>query len=303
MAQDFTTTGLLASLKRRGMLPSTTETLSTADFLAIATEELQTYVMKVLLAVREEYAVATYDLTLVQGTSTYVLPPRAIGGKLRNAAVLDATGATSSPLIRIQPEHVNTVSTQGSVAGYYIQGDDIIFTPVPSNADTVRLTYFRRPSALVTTTAVGLISGINTGTKVVSTAVFYPATFTTAQTYDFVRAVPPFKILAQDQAITNVTTNTLTFTSALPTGLAVGDYVCLAGESAIPQIPVELHPLLSQRVVYKCLEALGDDKSVIAEQAADKMRLDMLTLITPRVEGASRPIINYSGPGFKRFRR
>lgn len=297
MAQDFTTTGLLASLKRRGMLPSTAETLSTADFLALATEELQTYVMKVLLAVREEYAVATYDLTLTAGTSSYLMPTRAIGGKLRNVALVDSSGLTT-PLARLEPGLSS--NTQGNPTGYSLQGDDVIFSPIPSAADTVRLTYFRRPSSLVATTAVGTITAINTGTKVVTCNV--PVTFTTAVTYDFVRAQPPFKILGQDLAVTAVGGATVTFTATLPTGLAVGDYVTLAGESAVPQIPVELHPLLSQRVVYKCLEALGDDKSVLAEQASDKMRMDLLTLLTPRVEGASRPIVNYNGPGFRRRR-
>lgn len=302
MAQDFTTTGLLASLKRRGMLPSTTETLSTTDFLAIATEELQTYVLKVLLAVREEYAVATYDLAITSGTSTYVLPSRAVGGKLRNACLLDSNGLVSSPLNRLEPERVIQNSSSGDVAGYYLQGDDIIFVPTPAASATVRLTYFRRPSALIATTGAGVVTSINTGTKVVTASGGYPATFLTTATFDLVRAQPPFKVMGQDLAITNATGTTLTFTATLPTGLAVGDYVCLAGESPVPQIPVELHPLLSQRVVYKCLEALGDDKSVLAEQAADKMRMDLLTFLTPRVEGASRPIVNYNGPGFRRRR-
>lgn len=304
MAQDFTTTALLSSLKRRGMLPSNTDTLSTTDFLAIATEELQTYVFKVLLAVREEYAVAFYDQALSAGTSAYKLPSRAVGGKLRNAQLYDSASGSYTQLVRLEPEHVTDILDRGNVSAFYLQGDDIVFMPVPSSAVTVRLTYFRRPSALVATSAVGTSTTIGSATMTISST---PAAFTASQTYDIVRAKPPFSILAQDLSASSVAGNVVTFT--LPAGVtsivtsygvAAGDYVCLAGESPVAQIPVELHPLLSQRTVYKCLEALGDDKSQMAEAAADKMRQDALTLLTPRVEGTARPIVNRFGPGFRR---
>lgn len=298
MAQDFTTTALLSSLKRRGMLPSNSDTLSTADFLAIATEELQTYIFKVLLAVREEYAVATYDLTLTSGTAAYKIPSRAVGGKLRHVNKYDSSSGALTPLARLEPERIGSASATGNVACYYLQGDDIVLVPTPSSAETVRLTYFRRPSALVATSAVGTSSAVGASTMTISST---PATFTTSVTYDIVRAKPPFSILAQDLAVSSVNANIVTFSSPISSyGVSVGDYVCLAGESPVAQVPVELHPLLSQRTVYKCLEAIGDEKAQVAEAAADKMRQDALTLLTPRVEGSARPIINWHGPGFRR---
>lgn len=302
MAQDFTTTALLSSLKRRGMLPSTSETLSTSDFLAIATEELQTYVFKLLLATREEFAVASHDLSVVSGTAAYKLPSRAVGGKLRDVLLYDAShGGGYVSLQRIEP--AMGLAGNGGIEGYYLQGDDVVFSPTPASSVTVRLTYFRRPSALVATTAAGAITAINTGTKVV-TYTAGPAFSSTSALYDLVRGKPPFTVIGQDLAVTAANgSTTVTFTATLPTDLAVGDYVCLAGESPVAQVPVELHPLLSQRTVYKCLEALGDDKSVAAGEAADRMRLDAVTLLTPRVEGAARPIVNRYGPGFRRYRR
>lgn len=297
MAQDFTTTALLSSLKRRGMLPSNSDTLSTTDFLAIATEELQTYVFKLLLAVREEYAVANYDLTLTAGTSAYKLPSRAVGGKLKNVVQYDSTSGNLTPLMRLEPPLVSNVSTTGQVSSYYLQGDDIVFVPVPASATTVRMSYFRRPSALVATTAVATVTSIGFTTLGCTP----PASFTTLVTYDIVRAKPPFSILAQDLSASAVGGASVQFTTEVDNiGVAVGDYVCLAGESPVAQVPVELHPLLSQRTVFKCLEALGDEKAAAAETSADKMRGDALTLLTPRVEGAPRPIVNYYGPGFRR---
>jgi hypothetical protein len=300
MAQDFTTTALLASLKRRGMLPSNSDTLSTADFLAIATEELQTYVFKLLMATREEFAVATYDLTLTSGTAAYKIPTRAVGGKLRNVASYDSSSGTLTPLLRLEPERITETANTGSVSGYYLQGDDLVFVPTPGSAATIRITYFRRPSALVATSAVFTITEKGTSSVLADTV---PATFSTSETFDIVRCKPPFSILYQDLTVNTVGAHSITLATTVPTDVAVGDYVCLAGESPVAQVPVELHPLLSQRTVYKCLEALGDEKAAVAEASADKMRADALTLLTPRVEGASRPIVNFYGPGFRRSGR
>jgi hypothetical protein len=301
MAQDFTTTALLASLKRRGMLPSNSNTLSTADFLAIATEELQTYVFKLLLATREEFAVTTYDLTLTSGTAAYKLPSRAVGGKLRNVASYDTSSGTLSPLLRLEPERISETANVGSVSGYYLQGDDLVFVPTPGSAATVRITYFRRPSALVLPAAVFTISEKGHSSLLAEDQV--PSTFSSDVTFDIVRAKPPFSILYQDLTVNLVGAFSITLDTVVPSDVSVGDYVCLAGESPVAQVPVELHPLLSQRTVYKCLEALGDEKAATAEASADKMRADALTLLTPRVEGASRPIVNFYGPGFKRSGR
>lgn len=298
MAQDFTTTGLLASLKRRGMLPSTTETLSTTDFLAIATEELQTYVWNTLPRT-EEYGVTTADVSVSSGTAAYKLPSRAVGGKLRDVWFVD--GSSRIDLVRVEPENIGNFGTSGDACGFYLQGDDLVLVPTPNTSRTLRVSFHCRPSALVATSAVAVVQSFNTGTGAITTTATVPATFSTSQTYDIVRAKPPFSILSMDLTASVASGTTVTF-SSLPAGLAAGDYVCLAGESPVAQVPVELHPLLSQRVAYKCLEALGDPRAKIAEEAADKMKLEAIKLLTPRVDGAARPIVNYHGPGFRRRR-
>lgn len=291
-ANPYTTTYLLASLRRRGMIPSTDEALATADFLAFADEELQTEVVQVLLAAREEYLVSKipYDQTIVSGTTTYAIPPRAIGGKLRQVLTVDSNG-DECPLTRVEPEH------SGSDAGYMFEGNTIELTSTQITG-TLRQTYFMRPNRLVATTAVGLISAINTGTGVITCNV--PSTFTTSERFDFVKGTPGFECLAIDKTPSAVGGASITFsTSDLPSGLAVGDYVCLAGESPIPQIPVELHPFLSQRIVVRALEALGDPKAAVAEKTADRLRARAVSLIAPRDQGARRVIINRNGPGIR----
>jgi hypothetical protein len=299
VANAFTTTYLLESLKRRGMLPTTSETLDAEDFLLTADGEMQSYILPLLLSVREEYLVAEKDISIVSGTASYDIPARAVGSKLREVRIL--SGSDYVALSRIEPERVETTAASAYPGGYKIQGNKLVLVPTPNTSGTLRVTYFQRPNRLVGTTSVGEITAINTGTGVV-TCSDIPTTFTTSLTYDFIKGTPGFDSLNIDKACTAVTTGasgTITFATAnLPSDLAVGDFVCLAQESPIPQIPVELHPLLAQRVTAKCLEALGDDKAVLAMQVSEEMRKGALTLLENRVEGAPRIIVNKYGPGY-----
>src|SRR5690606_8653031 len=96
--------------------------------------------------------------------------------------------------------------------------------------------------------------------------------------------------LGIDQTITGISGTTIEF-SSLPDELAVGDYVCLAGESPVPQIPVEFHALLAQEVVVKVLEALGKSTKD-AKDDLKTLKENLPNLITPRVQGESRRVVN-----------
>ncbi len=304
MANVYTATVLLLpSLKRRGMLPSTAETLAASDFLALADEELLTYVVPIMVACHEEYFVAAYDQSVVSGTSNYTITPRAMGGKLRDVQLSDGTGAYI-PLPRIAPSAVQGYTPTGSPEGYILRGNDVVLTPSPTaSTGTLRMLYFRRPGTLVDVSAAALITAINTGTKVVTLSTTIPSTFTTLVTYDLIQGTPGFATRDIDLAVSAASGTSMTFSAALPTGLAVGDFVALANQSPIPQIPVELHGLLAERVAFRALQALGDPKAQSAFQVCEATRKNVLALLTPRSEGSSRPLVNYNGPGFRRGSR
>jgi hypothetical protein len=79
-----------------------------------------------------------------------------------------------------------------------------------------------------------------------------PTTITTSTPVDFVQNDGPYDILEIDQTITNISGTTLTF-AALPDDLAVGDWICLAGQSPVLIAPRELQPLLVQATLHKSL--------------------------------------------------
>lgn len=294
---DYTTTGLLAQVRRRGMLPATSDALADDDLLAIATEELQSTVAALLTELHEEWLVTHKEESVSSSAYTFDIPERALFGVLRDVKVQEGDDWVS--MNYVEPEDENS-----GVDGYKFQDSSIVIVPTPTGSDTIRLYYFRRPSALVATSACGKITAINTGTKTVTLDVF-PATYTASVNYDFVKGTPHFKSLGDDQDASSVDAGakTVTFTNALPTGLAVGDYLCLTGESPIPQIPVELHKYLVDQVIVRALEALGDPKVQIAQAASEITRRRVTDALMPRGRGRPRVIVNRNGPGFGKHTR
>lgn len=294
MSVSYTTANLLASIKKRGGVPTSQATFENEDFLRFANEELQMGVVPFLMAIREEYFVTSSDVALVSGQTSYNIPTRAIGGKLRDLVFVN-TGNQIVSLSKIQVDQIPSMGpniNSGNPNYFYFQGNYVYVLPMPnSGGGTIRMYYFLRPNDMVETSACGTIAGMDTTLHTV-TLNAVPSTMVIGTICDFVQALPPFQTLAQDSAITNVSSTTLTF-SSLPTGLAIGDFLCLAKESPVPQIPVELHPLLAQRVVVKCLESLGDREGMnFAQAKLDKMEIELRGLMANRVEGEAQKIVN-----------
>lgn len=250
------------------------------------------------MEVREEYLVVNEDVTVTAGTSEYYIPERAVGGKLRDVAFADGNGGYK-PLTRLEPENIDVITSDSSgIGGYYLLGNKIVLAGSPSG--TMRVSYYQRPNRVVATTAVGEITAINTSTRVVTVSTV-PSTFTTSLSYDFVKGKPGFDTLGKDFSASAVGASSVTFSSTLPTGLAVGDFVCLAQETPVAQLPVELHSLLAQRVSATILHALGDPKAKAAYELAADMEKRLLKILSPRTEGSNRYVMNRYGVGWGKY--
>lgn len=294
MSVSYTTTDLIESVKKRGGVPTSQSTFETDDFLRFGNEELQMGVVPFLMAIREEYFVTYTDTAVVNSQGAYDIPSRAIGGKLREIIYV-GSGNQQMSLARIQVDEIpsidNTINT-GTPNYFYFQGNKLHVLPTPnSGSGTLRLYYFLRPNNLVPVNEAARIVSIDTGTNSIVVNEL-PTTMTTGTVCDFVQALPPFETLEQDTTITNVASTTITFAS-LPDGLAAGDYLCLQKESPVPQIPVELHSMLAQRMAIKCLESLGNREQMNYAQAKlDKMEVELRGLMANRVEGEPQKISN-----------
>ncbi|HNF59260.1 MAG TPA: hypothetical protein PLN89_06780 [Elusimicrobiota bacterium] len=306
---DYTVNGLLSSIKRRGMIPASSFTFTDDQLTAFLNDELLSRLVPAIKSVREEFFVNVNDVALVSGQQAYDLPSRAIGVQLRDLSLVDSAGKESY-LARIDPsfmKEAGVVQLPYNVMGYYWQGNKVMLYPIPSSTVySLRQRYERRPSDLVATTQCAKIASINTGTKTVTTVdpavdttVGNPSTlWTTANVLDLVQGVPPFNAWADSQAVTTVASNSITFTNALPTGLAVGDWVSLAGQSPVAQIPYEGFMTLAELGLARVMEAMDDvspSGAPMARQQAETMLQEFLKLISPRTAGTPQKVVDRHG--------
>lgn len=300
--QIYVVDNLVNSLKLRGLPPSSQQTFTTDGFIQVLSEEMMTNIVPLMDSVSEEYFVTNYDITFDSNTSVYSIPPRAVGGKLRDVVFVDTTNNEIN-LPRLRPEDIKTRSQfiryQPAPWGFYIKDNSVVLflgqTPnTQAGFPILRLKFFRRPNILTASTNAAQITGI-IGNAVTVTAV--PSAWNTSNTFDLIKGDPGFQSKGDDQTITSIVGTTINFT-ALPSSVAIGDWVALANYSPIPQIPPEAHLLLAQYGTAKVLEAMGDIAGMSAALGkAEQMKQQFLMIITPRVEGSVIKLVSRSGIG------
>ena len=253
-------------------MPTSQNTFTEARLLVIANDELRTTMLPFLQKVREAYYSYNDDRT-IDGSSSYAISTRAIGGKLENASLVG--GTDKQDLARYyEDELVDTAQPRDGANGFYLKRNDIYLLPVsPSGYTTLRMCILLRPLQIVAQDSAAVVTAINTGTKTV-TFTTVPSTWATTNTFDIVQANPHFDPLGIDLAATTVTTGasgTIVFTATLPTRLAVGDWVGLAGQTPVIMLPLELHPMLAQACACQILRSQRDLE--LLKEAEAKMKL------------------------------
>lgn len=287
---SYTTTDFLTNVKMRASMPTSQTTFDSTKMLALGDAEIRSYILPLLIRSREYYLAYDDDRT-INSSGVYVLSPRAIGGKLINASLLD--GMTIQDLSWITEDELYTLdNSPRGVPGIYLKRNSVILVPPTQHGfPTIRLTINIRPGNLVVTTDAAQITAINTGLSTVTVSGTVPAAFTTSLTYDLIQDEPNFDHLAIDQVATSVTSTTVVF-SSLPDRLAVGDWVSISQTSPVVQIPADLQPLLEQKVSCSLLRFQGDkDSLTLAQAELERMEKDTMALYTPRVEKAGKKLV------------
>lgn len=310
---EFLADTLLRSIRRKAFMPLNDETFTDTDVLEMATEELRDYVVPTLKSINEEFLIRVQDYTVAsqQDNKVYVLPERCSAEVLKDVQYSDGSGGFI-PLSRIEPENsfrfgTSGLSTGGSVY-YYLQDDQVILTAVPSFT-TLRIRYFMRPNKLVKVADALTVSSFDAGLRFITTTIDTDTftAFGTSGVVDIISAKPGFRTKSLDLqlSIDSGSGPTYTLVATIPAGEqnpVPGDYICLAGTSCLPQVPVEVHPLLAQRVAMRMLEGknAAGYSLVAGELLATEQRVR--SLLSHRVEGGSRFIHNFASAAWKNFR-
>lgn len=249
-----------------------------AEMLTILNREMKVTITPLVLKLQEEFFLQTKDYNITDGGS-YRLPKRSIGNKLRDVKIIDGDDYTD--LLRLYEE-----DRSSGRSGYYINRNSLSLSD-DITTGTLRISYFLAPSSLVLEASVAEVLTIDSTTQVTVSAL--PSTITTSTSVDFIQGVGPYDQLALEQTISNISGTTLTFAS-LPDDLAVGDYICLSGQSPVAVIPEELHPVLVQAALVTCLSSKKDSASKQEAEKLEAMKKTLLEMLDPRVESNDNKI-------------
>jgi hypothetical protein len=306
----LTTSKLIASIKRRAMIPTGQDTFTVQDLIDFANEEMMIGIVPTLLRLKEDYLTFDEITPILPNQSKYTIPERALGNKLREVSYMISDGNEyEMAQLAVDDRYTFLVNSIENTnwRRFYMEGSDVVLFPQVGNnpQGSLRFFYHIRPNVLVTDAEVATITNIDRTTGIITLS-NAPTNFGVAQKYDFIRARSPHNVISIDAISTAYSSGTKSITFAvanIPTSLVVGDYIGLAGESAIPNIPTELHSILAQRVAQRVLEALGDTAGLQnASAKLQEMESQMLIMLSERVDGAVRKVVQRNNLLGKRSR-
>jgi hypothetical protein len=297
LQNNFTVDSLITQVQTTALSPNSQSQFQSPQVLIFMNNEMRLNVTGLIKSVMEEYFVTSLQFPVGAGNS-YTIPARCMGGALRQIVLVDSSGNWIDITKMALEDIVITSYTFYTLPiwnyGYYMMNDKAYLFPNQGNSETaytLQINYERQPNDLILSTSCGQITAINPATKQVTVNYVDPS-WTASTTFDIINNQPQFSSIQDDQAITNINGSVLTF-SSIPTGLAIGQWVCPAGLSCIPQIPYALFPLLVLRSAIRIAVAMGDAQLVAALKDDYKTAEDIaLKMITPRVENEQKIIVN-----------
>lgn len=300
--RTLSTDKLIANVKLRAMLPQTQVTFKEEDFLTFANDEMDMGIVPHILSFHEDYLLDSQTLPLESNKLRYKIPHRAVGNKIMDVRFKDGNDNLYE-MTRIYKEDEMYFQHNSSGVGpttlrtFMVEADEIVLPigTVPDTGGFLEIVYYLRPNELVSEDRICRVVSIDTNTNEVEVDSF-PSNFTGETKFDITSSKSPYKLVAMEiEPTTLASDSNLIFTfSTLPDNLNIGDIISLTEETCIPQVPVELHSMLAQRIAIRCLEALGDTQGLQnAMIKLQEMEVKTGSVIDNRVEGSPRKVINF----------
>jgi hypothetical protein len=279
---------LVPQVQRLAHIPLANVTFQPADICAFGDAECRTALLSQILSVRESYYL-TYSDIAANASGVYAIPYRAVGGRVHDLQMV--IGNSVYQLARIEPkDQSDTLNPPTNTYAFYFRGNNIVTLPILPDG-VLRVWYYVRPSNLVAQATCAQVTDFDLVANTVTVAAV-PSGYSTGVVIDFTQDQPPFGLLSFDVALTNVVGSIFSVGSGLvPSTIAIGDWICLAGTTPVPQLPLEFYPLLAQRVSVKILESQGYlTKMAAAQKKLMEMEKDVMSIINPRDEGNPKKI-------------
>lgn len=243
---DYTATGLLMAIRDITYVGTSIRDWPDDRLLRLVNREIEEYLVPLILTARKNHFATFKDTALVSGQRTYSLPSRATGLKVRAVQLVDGSG---NPYAELHERELEDGITLGSdlvsaqSAGipevYWFVGNQIVLFPSPASSPalSLRVYFINRPSQLVATNSCLQISAFPGGAAGGSFRVQFSGSvpssgYSVSSAIDLVQNAPGFDILLSS-TISAATSTTVDIVGTQPSGLAVGDWVCVAGTAPV----------------------------------------------------------------------
>jgi hypothetical protein len=201
-----------------------------------------------ILNAHEEYLIYSESVPVTSGTTNYRIPYRAVNGEVRHLWYEDHTGTRTRLYYKDirDVENYNAVHSLGTPDSFYVMGNSIVLLPTPNVSGLLCIAYPFRPNLLVDNSTVQTVLSHSQNAITVPNM---PANFVNAALYDIIDHQSGNGILYYDlQGF--IAGNTISFLQDIP-NVSLGNYIALAGQSCVPMIPEEGHPLLLETIVMR----------------------------------------------------
>lgn len=247
MSYDYTADTLLLSIRDVVQAGASNRDWSDTQLLRLVNRQIQEYLLPFVIRTRKEDFIASADQPLVGGTAAYRIPSRATAARIRAVQLVDSSGNAYSSLQEISLEDAINLtspallgsSPQATPTNYYFQGNQIVLVPTPPTLAGIFLrVYFpARPSTLALQAnfiqITGFPGGAASGFFRVGIGAAVPGGYGANVSCDLVQNVPGFDILYTGTVNALTAGSYVEFAGTLPTGLAVGDWVCISGTAPV----------------------------------------------------------------------
>lgn len=188
---------MVAAIKRDSYLAAVQNNFSTQQILSIVDELIVKSVAPLLVSLTQGFYRSTFDVALVVGQSSYVIPQFALMNDFEQILCVDSTNGSYYDLTRIETSELKTLKVSATQTGtpqyFYMDSNKFNVFPAPDAVNVsgriFRFFYYRRPAHL---------------TSITNCAVVTPGALTSTQfTLNYPAVVPLYGSYQSYDAVTN----------------------------------------------------------------------------------------------------